>query len=466
MFGLLCTLLLAGCATVATGPEPESVVRLPEQFSEQGTQPLPDRWWRHFDDPRLDAVIDNAISENFSLQAARERLRAARAGAHSTGAAERPSIDADSSARVSEGDDGVRSESYGLGLGASYELDLWGRLEAATEAALLDAEATRAELETAAISLSAETASTFYQLLHQNGVRALLEEQLAINRQVTELMELRYRNGGASADEVLRQEQLLEQTESSLLDVNAEIELLSHRLSVLTGRAPEDDLLPEDARAVAVPPLPATGLPAGWLQRRPDLQRAFYQLRAADARVAAAVAERYPRISLNASIDSSANSASDLFRDWLGTLAANLALPVFDGGRRAAEVERSRANRAAALQDYGQTVLDAVQEVEDALTAERRDRALLVNLEARVERADAIVELLQNRYLNGTVDYIEVLDALSSQQQLQRELLTARWALAQDRIALARALAGGWNSETPSQPLIAPQSQANTHVSE
>lgn len=453
--------ILAGCAATTPAPVDETALPpVPERFSGGGEQALPDRWWEHFQDPRLDRVVGAGLDGNFSLQAARERLRAARAAARAAGAALQPSLEASTSARVTEDDGGTRDEAYGLGLSAAYELDLWGRLGATADAARLDAEATRAELGTAAITLSAETASTFYQLLHRAGTRALLQEQLETNRQVTELMELRYRNGAASADEVLRQEQLLEQTQSGLVDVAGELELLSHRLAVLTGRPPAKDLLPEDTAAVALPPLPDTGVPAVWLRRRPDLQQAFLQLQAADARLAAAVAEQYPRVSISASVESSASSSSDLFDNWLASLAANLAAPVFDGGRRAAEVDRTEAARAAALRDYGQTVLTAVQEVEDALTAERRDRALLANLETRVERATRIAGLLQDRYLNGTVNYIDVLDALSSQQQLQRELLGARWALAQDRIALARALAGGWEGSSS----LAYQTQATPNV--
>lgn len=458
---VLC-LALAGCAGLRPEPLDVGEVPVPPAFSQAGRQPLPDRWWRHFNDPRLDALVGQALGENFSLAAARDRLRQAEAAARVSGAARRPRVDLRAEAGTRRASGAARSEEWSLGPAASYELDLWGRLSSAARAAALDAQATGAELDAAAISLSAETARAYYELLHQQGTGELLRSQRDTSRRVLELVELRFRNGRASADEVLRQRQLIDQTEAALVRVEAATELLNHRLAVLLGRPPRSLSVAADAAVVEVPPLPAAGLPSEWLQRRPDLREAFLRLRAADARLAAAVADQYPRIDLSASIQSAAGSPGGLFSGWLGSLAASLAAPLFDGGRRRAEVERTEAARAAALNDYGQAVLTALREVEDALAAERRDRALLETLTAQSARAERIVEQLRLRYLNGSVSYLDVLDALASQQQLARDLLAARWALVQDRIELARALAGGWDARIEPQPLL--QRDEQDHV--
>lgn len=448
-------LLLGGCAGIPEQPSADQVLPVPEQFSAQGEAPLPDRWWRHFDDPRLNTLIDQTLSDNFSLAAARDRLAQARALARREGAAQKPQLNLSGGADRSDGSGVATGESWSTGLAAGYELDLWGRLEANTEAARLDAAATAAELQAAAISLSAETAATYSELLQQLAVATMLREQQRTNAQVTELVELRYRNGQATADEVLRQEQLAEQTGAALIEVEATADLLRHRLAILAGELPGKLELPAGTGTIEAPPLPETGVPAEWLRRRPDLQQAFLSLQAQDARVAAAVASQYPRIDFSASLSSAASNPAGLFSGWLSSLAANLAAPLFDGGQRRAAVDAAAAGRSAELQQYGQVLLEAVGEVEDALAAEARDRALLESLQRRQARAERILEQLRMRYLNGSANYLDVLSALESQQQIERELINARWALVQDRITLARALAGGWQDRPADEPIVA-----------
>lgn len=453
--------LLAGCATVHPDPvDPSVLPALPERYVDTAAQPLPDRWWRQFGDADLDPLVERALSDNFSLAAARARLRQAQAAARGAGAERAPQVDLRASGSGRRGSDSDASQSWSLGAAASYELDLWGRLESSAEAARLDARASRAQLDAAAISLSAELASAYYSLLELRGEEALLRSQLDTYAKVLELLELRARNGRASADEVLRQRQLIEQTESSLVRVRAQQELTRNRLAVLAGLRPDQLSVPAGAALVEVPPLP-THIPAAWLQRRPDLRQAYLRLQAADARLASAVAAQYPRINLSAGLEGAADNPADLFRGWLGTLAGNIVAPLIDGGRRRAAVEQAEAAREALLQDYGQTILTALREVEDALLAERRDRELLARLQTQSARAEQIVAQLRARYINGSVGYLDVLSALNSQQQLSRDLLAARWALVQDRIALARALAGGWDEAAELPPLTPARARAD-----
>ena len=170
---------------------------------------------------------------------------------------------------------------------------------------------------------------------------------------------------------------------------------------------------------------------------------------AADRRVGAAVANRYPKLSLTAGVSSSPEYLRDLFDNWIASLAANLVAPLFDGGERKAEVTRTKAVVEEKLNDYGQAILDAIGEVEDALAQEAEQRAYIASLEKQLDLSSTVLERMRDRYLSGNVDYISVLDTLSTHQDLERTHLTAQRKLIEYRVNLCRALAGGWRMDRP-----------------
>lgn len=445
--GLLAAVLVAGCASRSPAPE-RADVPLPDRLGEGAGSPVPGEWWQHFDDPALDDVMDRVVDDSFSLAAARSRLRQARAAARGEAGGRLPTLDATGDASATRSD-GQTTEEYAAGAMASYEVDLWGRLDAAAEAAALEAEATERDLRAAGISLTAEAASAYYGILRERALRELIRDQIDTNRRIEELVELRYRRGNAGADELLRQRQLVESTTSELASVAGELERLRAELAALQGRPGPDALaLPESAELVDVPPLPEAGVPSEWLRRRPDLEAAFLRVQAADAELASAIAARYPRLDLSASLESAAASPSALFQDWIGQIAAGLTVPLFRGGQLEADVDRTRAARDVAFNEYAQTVLDAVAGVESALAAERADRSRVASLEKQVTLGERVLEQLRYRYRNGGADFLDVLDAQTTLQDNQRSLLEARWALVADRIELVRTLAGGWPADT------------------
>lgn len=445
---LIAAAALAACSTTRT-PAPEATdVPLPEAFARSGEAPLPERWWEHFEDPRLNAVVDEALEGSFSLAAARARLRGARAAARAAGAAALPRLDGSAGARTTRAG-GESTGGVNVGATASYEIDLWGRIGSRADAARLDAEATAAELRAAAVTLTADTARTYYTYRRQQMAVALLEEQLDTNRSIAELVETQYRNGQAYRDAVLRQREAVSATEAGRESARGELARLHNALAALMGKPPDAlDLPAPDTAGAAltdVPPLPETGVPASWLRQRPDLQAAWLRVRSADASLAAAITNRYPRIDLSLSAQSSADTAAALFDNWITSLASNLSVPLFRGGELQAQADRARAERAVAFNQYAQTALDALAEVETALAAEHFGRRRLERLEERLGDAERASELLRARYRNGAVPYIDVLTAVSSLQQAQRELLDARWALILDRVTLSRTLAGAWD---------------------
>jgi outer membrane protein TolC len=179
------------------------------------------------------------------------------------------------------------------------------------------------------------------------------------------------------------------------------------------------------------------------------VQEAVLRVQAADKRVAAALAERYPRIDLTASLRTSAERPADLFATWLASLAGQLAVPLFDAGRRAAELDRTEAVVAERLAQFEDTALTAIREVEDALARARQQRRRVDSLERQVELARQSIQRLRGRYINGGADFLDVLDALTRVQDLERELIAARRTRLATRIALSRALAGGIDPPAP-----------------
>lgn len=422
---------------------------MPAAFSPAGERLVPSEWWTEFADPELNTLVARAVSENFDLLAAWQQLRAARALVTREAAARSPQLDleADFESKRPGGGDG---ESFGLGLRASYEVDLWGRLDAAVDVERFRAEAALADYRATALALSAELSLAWFQLLEARAQSALLREQIATNEQVLQMIRSRVGIGEVRGVDILRQQQLIESTRARLIDSESRVELLEHLLAVLLGRAPQEGVAVDAAQLPSLaqlPALPAAGLPAELVRRRPDVQRAFLLLRSADAEVAVAVTARYPRLSLSASLSTDDQGANELFQDWLRRLAANLVLPLIDGERRDAEVERSRAVAEQRLVEYGQVSLQAFREVEDALVLERRQHDLIASLRQQLQLAEQTYEQLRAEYFNGFGEYLDVLTTLTDVQETRRELLAARMNLIEARIVLYRALAGGFTTE-------------------
>lgn len=437
-------LLLAACS--ATLSERAGQYAPQGAFSASGKAALPDRWWTSFNDPKLDALVTRALSGNLSLKIAWDRLDQARAIARKAGADRLPTLAAEagySKTRAETGSQSTTNESYNLGLGASYEIDLWGRISSSQEASRLDAQSRAEDLQTAALTLSAQVATSWFQLAEQQQQIELLQQQLEVNRKTLALVELQFRTGQVGIADLLQQRQVVENRHGLLALATAKMTTLQNQLNVLMGIAPGEKL-PQPVHLAGLPELPQTGLRSDLLTRRPDIRSAWLQLKAADQRVAAAVAERFPSLSLSARATTSAPQVSALFNDWLANLAANLAAPLIDGGRRKAEVDRTRAIAAEALHSYGQTVLDALAEVEDALVFEQRQRDYLTSLNQQLTLAEQSTERIRDRYLNGAEGYQRVLTSVLAEQQLQRTRLSAQLDLLTNRIRMCRALAGSW----------------------
>ena len=456
-FGRLAVLWCLPAALLAScGPTFQDVsapAGLPAAFSAGGEAQMPARWWTVLGDATLDGLIEEALRGNLGLRGAWDRLAQADATARRSGAGRLPSLTGTAGASGTRtktaGPDPTYANSFSLGLAAGYELDLWGRVRSVHEGALLDALASREDLHAAAMTLTAELAAAWYHLVEQRGQLELLDEQIKTNADFLAIVTAKFDRGQVSATDVLQQRQLLEATRGDRARVAGTVSVLEHLAAILLGRAPGTYRPPAGQRLPALPALPAAGLPAEWIRRRPDIRAAQLRVQAADRRTAAAIAERFPTVSLSAQASTTAEEVRDLFDNWLATMAANLTAPLFDAGLRRAEVDRTRAAAAESFHRYGQTVLAALKEVEDGLSEEAHQREYVSSLARQVELSRKSVDQTRDKYAKGAGDFLRFLTALQSHQRLQRTQLQARRELVQFRISLYRALGGSWALPAP-----------------
>lgn len=441
---LLAVFGLVGCAS--KGPLPTYATSSLPPLSESGQTVAPDRWWTSFEDEGLNREVNLALGENFDLAVALQRLRAAQALTRRETSDLFPDLNGFFGNQNTFGP-GPNDSRINWGLDAAYQVDLWGQIRSRIEAERLRSEATRSDYHAVALTLSAEISRTWFALIEAYAQLELLDAQVETNEKGLKAVELRYAEiGEGGSPNVLRQRQLVQSTLEQIIVVKADIEVLEHRLAVLTGQPPQTAAYLTGSVFPDLPPLPFTGLPSELLQRRPDVRANLLALAAADQDLAAAVLDQYPRLDLTASLVNSAESPETLFRDWFLSIGGQLLGPILDGGQRRAEVERRRALVCERFNAYRQSILIALQEVEDGLALERYQIERIEKLETQVELAEKASEQLLQFFITGEATYLDVLSANQSQQRLQRALLSARLDLILIRVGLYLALAGDFDT--------------------
>lgn len=254
-------LLVLGCAPQKETVEPP--VQESSSFSQSGEAEVPSRWWTSFENDQLNILIDTALSSNFDIQTAWQRLQASEAVIDRETSGLFPTLDSNAEAQTTRNQQSQfgSSDDFSAGLSSSYEVDLWGRIGSQVDAEEYRAQATLADYQTAALTVSAELVRTWTRLAEAKKQLALVESQIATNQKVLELLKNRFGTGQIRGVDILRQQQLLESTREQKSNAEANLDVLQHELSVLLGRSPQDtlDIVPE--QLPELPPLPKTGVP-------------------------------------------------------------------------------------------------------------------------------------------------------------------------------------------------------------
>lgn len=415
-----------------------------ENFSLSGEKDVPAEWWTVFNDSSLNLLVDSALNSNLDLNTVWYQLQQARATVAISRSNLIPAVDFQARSGISRPEpDFVGGENVQFSVAANYELDLWGRIRYNLHADQYNYEASKYDYRTAALSLSGEVTLAWFRLKAAKLQYQLVLEQIENNEKVLSLIRSRFASGQIRGVDILRQRQLIEATRSQKINLETQIGLIQNQIAVLTGVPPTDSISVEETLP-QMPSFPDTGIPMQLINRRPDVLSAYYRLQASDRSLAAAISNKYPRLNLSLTAAFRSNSFEGLLESQAYTLTGGILAPLFYGGRLNAQVDQAEAVRGQQLNVYGQIVLNAFQEVENALLQETKQVEQIAALESQVEMSEKVYGQLRIEYLNGSLPYLDVLVALNQQQQLKRDLIEAKLALFEIRVSLYRALAGGF----------------------
>jgi NodT family efflux transporter outer membrane factor (OMF) lipoprotein len=463
-FGIgLCALLLGGCAVGPDYQKPD--MPTPAQFKQaQGwTQANPSdaynrgAWWEVYNDPQLNGLVERLNRSNQTVAQYEAQYRQAQALVRSARGAFFPTVNltADktraSQGGGSSGVSGVGSSirnSYSTQLGVSWEADVWGRLRRGLEADRANAQASLADLASMRLSLQSELVQNYLQLRVIDEQKRLLEATLDAYQRSLNLTQNQYRAGISGRDAVAQAQTQFKSTQADLIDLAWQRAQFENAIAVLMGQAPADFDLAISKDIPILPQIPVQ-LPSQLLERRPDIAAAERSVMSANANIGVAKAAYYPDLTLSMS----GGYSSSTFANWISlpnrfwSLGPQLAMTLFDGGQRAAEVDRTEAFYDQTVAQYRQTVLDGFREVEDYMVQ------LKVYEDEAGVRAEALaaaresLRLTSNQYKAGLIGYLDVVNVQTTALSNERSVLSVLQSRLIASVQLIAALGGGWNAE-------------------
>lgn len=463
--------LLAGCAVGPDYRRPETA--LPQAFAEApatadaGTgmaSSFQHDWWTLFGDATLNDLVQKSQANNADLQAAVARVEEAQGLLREAGATQWPQINAElgsSRTQVSKvtatplpaGTPRLRDD-RSAALTTAFEIDLWGRLRRATEAARAQALSTEYARDTVQLSIAGLVAANYLALRAHDAEFVVTQESLQSRASALRIAKSRFEGGLASPLDVHQAESALAAAQAQLATVRQQRALTQNQLGLLTGQ-PGLSIAAGDLRQLPLPPTPPAGLPSTLLQARPDIRQAEETLASANARIGVARAALFPTLSLTGSFGSESAALSNLFTAAAGTwgLGLGLVAPIFDMGRNQARVDQASAQQKQAVASYQKTLQTAFREVMDALVTLREagegEKAQSLRVDA-AKKAQSIAEL---RYQAGYSAFIDVLDAQRNANDAMLGFIAARQSRLSAAVDLLKSLGGGWEDSQPrSQP--------------
>ena len=429
-----------------------------------GVEP-PDRWWTTLGDPTLDALVDRAVRSNLGLRVAAARIRQSRAAAAGTEAGLFPL--ARTAATYNYNHNGgplfpIDTQDYqfgGFGFDASWEVDVFGGLRRSVEAAADEQQASVEARRDAVVSLLAEVCREYVVLRTAQRRAAIARDDVRIAQELLDLAKRQAAVGISGDLDVDRAEGQVTATASALPPLDAQAQQAIHGLGVLLGEPP-DTLLAELSVAAPIPGPPArvpVGLPGDLLRRRPDVRRSERRLAAATASIGVAVAQLYPRFSLNGDLGIAAPNTGGLtnWHNRFFTVGPGAAWRLFDAGRVLSEVDARRAVREEVLAEYEQSILSAARDVEDAIVAFDRTQDARELTRRTVRSTGEAVRIAREQYAEGVTGFLTVLDAERSLFAAQDQLAQSDGAIDVELVALFKGLGGGWQATerlAPAEP--------------
>ncbi len=457
--------VLAGCGTVGSDfKAPANVQEQAFRHAPQGAAgeaQLPAQWWTVFGDDTLDRLEHQALRDSPTVKAAAQRLFQAEAQLGLVRASRLPSVtlsagvsnsrtSANTSQGIALGHRSIDGNNYSVAAGFSYELDLFGRVRRAVEAADAQALAASHDRDGVLLLLSSQIATTYWQLRGMDAELGILRGALATRRETEDLVNARFNAGLSNELDTSRARIERANAEADLEEVQRQRNTLEHALAVLVGASPSSmQLAPLAAADLPAPPAIPAGLPASLLAHRPDLAASVASLRAANANVGVAEAAFYPSVSLTGNFGFASESLGDIGKGGSRAFSAGplaLSLPLFDGGRNQSNLTAAKARYEEAVANHEGRLLTALREVEDALSdVQQRTRQGKVQSASR-EAASRAYDVARARYERGISTYLDVTDAQRSALAADRAAVQIDTQRLLATVSVARALGGGWTA--------------------
>jgi outer membrane protein, multidrug efflux system len=459
ILGPVLAVLLTACTTVGPSYQPPNPVMPPHW-----TEAAPDipvqangkigTWWTLFKDPLLDSLVIKAIAENQDLGIAETRIREARAQRRMTAASGLPAVGTSGAYTHSRTGENTSSgkanqDLFQAGFDVGWEIDLFGGIRRATEAADATVAASVEDKRDVLVSLVAEVARNYLELQGSRQRLAITKENIDIQQKTVDMVKKRFQIGFGSELAVVQAETQLAMTMSQVPGLEAAAAQSMHQLALLLGHAPDalvSELTASEIAPLTPPQVPIT-LPSDLLRQRPDIRRAERQLAAATAEIGVATAELFPSFSLSALVGLESTSFSNLVtsgsRFW--SLGPKVQWSLFDGGKARAGIEVSNSRKDRAHIGYEKTVLTALVEVENALVAISREQETHRILAIATSSAQRALTISKSQYELGLVDFLNVLQSEFAFYQSQDQLVQSEQRLSLDTVSLFKALGGGWD---------------------
>ncbi|HDR9588718.1 TPA: efflux transporter outer membrane subunit [Burkholderia stabilis] len=463
--------LLAGCAVGPDYHRPDTSI--PAAFKEapagwKVAQPADrtDRgaWWAVYNDPQLDALIGKLNASNQTIAQSAAAYRQARALVTEARAAYFPTVgltasgsrartprtslsSGSSSSSFGSGSSGSISNSYSVGLDASWEPDLWGKVSRTVSAQRAGEAAAAADLANARLSQQALLAQTYFQLRTSDALQKLLDDTVKSYEQSLKLTQNQYAQGVAARADVIQAQTQLQSAQAAAIDNGVARAQYEHAIATLIGEPASTFSLPVNP-LTAEPPITPVDVPSALLERRPDIAAAERRAAAANEQIGVAISAFFPTLTLSATGGVQSSVWSQLFtlpaRFW--TVGPQLAATLFDAGLRAAQTDAARATYDQDVAAYRLAVLTAFQDVEDNLASQRiLAREIDVQRQA-VDSAEHSLAIVTNQYKAGTVAYLNVLTAQTTAFTAQQKLATISGQRMTSSVGLVKALGGGWDA--------------------
>jgi len=461
----LCVAMLSACAVGPDYQRPQTAEVAQYKEAEGWRQANPSdalargAWWELYGDQQLNGLIEKLNSSNQTVAQSEAQYRQAQALVRSARGAFYPSVDlsvgktrssqgtGSSSSSLSSSASGIR-DTYNAQLGVSWEADIWGKLRRGLEANEASAQASFADLAAMRLSQQSELVQNYLQLRVIDQQKRLLEATVAAYEKSLQMTQNQYRAGISGRDAVAQAQTQLKTTQADLVDLIWQRAQFENAIAVLTGQAPAEFRIAETQNIPNLPQIPLS-LPSQLLERRPDIASAERSVIAANANIGVAKAAYYPDLTLSMSGGYSSSTSKNLLtipnRFW--SVGPKLDLPIFDGGIRSAEVDRTEAVYDQTVAKYRQTVLDGFREVENYLVQLKvyEDEAA-VRQEALDAARDSL-RLTQNQYKAGLIAYIDVVVVQATALSNERTVLNILQSRLIASVQLIAALGGGWDGQ-------------------